>query len=31
MTENPDEIAQLTAVSTATITMVLLKHGLRNI
>jgi regulator of RNase E activity RraA len=31
MTETPYDIAQLTAVSTATITMVLLKHGLRNI
>ena len=31
MTETPDDIAQLAAVSTATITMVLLKHGLRNI
>jgi regulator of RNase E activity RraA len=31
MTETQYDIAQLTAVSTATITMVLLKHGLRNI
>jgi regulator of RNase E activity RraA len=31
MTEPHDDLAPLTAVSTATITMVLLKHGLRNI
>ena len=31
MTEAADDLTQLAAVSTATITMVLLKHGLRNI
>ena len=31
MREPPDRLAELAGVSTATITMVLLKHGLRNI
>lgn len=31
MTDSNDDLAQLTAISTATITMILLKHGLRNI